>query len=293
MICHTLVSYSKGSWTTPRQHLTRHNIRDPDLVESLLEVARQCWAEGRKVPADKLPPAPEGLARLGVDPRNRKITDYKPAGGLRTHLPGSLAHARVKRAISLWIATDCMPYATVDTPAFTAMVRSLDPQAPKLGRRAVTSEVSAQSIASLVVTVCQWLSSFAFFAETIGGTFLGRRACIDAIRLRGYLQVSRLYHTGLQSLMKEEMWSVVRPAYTCDLWTSATRKEYMTCTAHWVHVPAQGGAWQLKRRVVFTREVSAETVDAEGAWSSCSYEMRHNDLPCLAVSHAFCYVPQW
>jgi len=85
---------------------------------------------------------------------------------------------------------------------------------------------------------------------------------------------------------------VVRPAYTCDLWMSATRKEYMTCTAHWVHTPVHG-AWVLKRRVIFTREVAAETVNAEGGWSPlfcaiCSYH-----LPCLPTSHAFYGVPQW
>ena len=52
-----------------------------------------------------------------------------------------MAYSRVRRAVSLWIATDCLPYATVDTPAFRAMLRALDPQAPDLGRKSVTTEV--------------------------------------------------------------------------------------------------------------------------------------------------------
>ena len=52
-----------------------------------------------------------------------------------------MAYSRVRRAVSLWFATDCLPYATVDTPAFRAMLRALDPQAPDLGRKGVTTQV--------------------------------------------------------------------------------------------------------------------------------------------------------
>ena len=52
-----------------------------------------------------------------------------------------MAYSQVRRAVSLWIATDCLPYAIVDTPAFRAMLRALDPQAPDLGQKSVTTEV--------------------------------------------------------------------------------------------------------------------------------------------------------
>ena len=52
-----------------------------------------------------------------------------------------MAYSRVRRAVSLWIVTDYLPYATVDTPAFRAMLRALDPQALDLGRKSVTTEV--------------------------------------------------------------------------------------------------------------------------------------------------------
>ena len=44
-----------------------------------------------------------------------------------------MAYSQVRRAVSLWIAMDCFPYTTIDTPAFRAMLRALDPQAPDLG----------------------------------------------------------------------------------------------------------------------------------------------------------------
>ena len=33
-----------------------------------------------------------------------------------------MAYSWVQRAMSLWIVTDCLPYATIDTLAFQAML---------------------------------------------------------------------------------------------------------------------------------------------------------------------------
>ena len=52
-----------------------------------------------------------------------------------------MAYSQVRRAVSLWIATDCLPYATVDTPTFQTILCALDPQALDLGRKSVTTEV--------------------------------------------------------------------------------------------------------------------------------------------------------
>ena len=43
-------------------------------------------------------------------------------------------------------------------------------------------------------------------------------------------QITRLYNSGLERLKNEEDWARVRPAFTCDLWKSATNKEYFICT---------------------------------------------------------------
>ena len=48
---------------------------------------------------------------------------------------------RIKRTIAKWIAADCLLYRTVETAAFRAMTRSLDPKCPDFGRKAITSQV--------------------------------------------------------------------------------------------------------------------------------------------------------
>ena len=129
LICHQKVSFNKYSWTTPRQHMRKHNINSPSDVETVLQLAKQCWKEGRDFPEERLPRAGNSKGR----PRTRKITDYQAGGGFRPHARGTMAYSRVRRAMSLWIAMDCLPYAAVDTPAFRAMLRALDPQAPDMG----------------------------------------------------------------------------------------------------------------------------------------------------------------
>ena len=76
-------------------------------------------------------------------------------------------------------------------------------------------------------------------------------------------QITRLYNSGLERLKNEEDWARVRPAFTCDLWKSVMNKEYFTCTAHWVRGKV-GGGLELKRRVVTTCEVPAETISVAG-----------------------------
>ena len=39
-------------------------------------------------------------------------------------------------------------------------------------------------------------------------------------------QITRLYNSGLRQLKNEEDWARVRPTFTCDLWKSATNKEF-------------------------------------------------------------------
>ena len=77
------------------------------------------------------------------------------------------------------------------------------------------------------------------------------------------VQITRLYNSGVEWLKNEEDWPRVRPAFTCDLWKSATNKEFFTCTAHWVR-DRVGRGLELKRRVVTTCEVLEETVSAQG-----------------------------
>ena len=46
---------------------------------------------------------------------------------------------------------------------------------------------------------------------------------------------------------------------TCDLWKSAMNNEYFSCTVQWVQDKV-GGGLKLKRRVVTTCKVLAETI---------------------------------
>ena len=72
-------------------------------------------------------------------------------------------------------------------------------------------------------------------------------------------QITRLYNSGLEQLKNEEDWAHVWPAFTYDLWKSATNKKFFTCTAHWVW-DRVGWGLELKRRVVMTCEVPAEII---------------------------------
>ena len=74
-------------------------------------------------------------------------------------------------------------------------------------------------------------------------------------------QITRLYNSRVERLKNEEDWARVWPTFTCDLWKSATNKEYFTCTAHWVRDKV-GGGLELKQRVVTTCEVAAEAISA-------------------------------
>ena len=48
------------------------------------------------------------------------------------------------------------------------------------------------------------------------------------------IQITQLYNSRVERLKKEEDWPCVRLAFTCDLWNSATNKEYFTYIARWV-----------------------------------------------------------
>ena len=91
LICHQKVSFNKYSWTTPRQHMRKHNINSPSDVEMVLQLAKQCLKEGRDFPEERLPRAGDSKGR----PRMRKTTDYQAGGGFRLHARGTMAYSRV------------------------------------------------------------------------------------------------------------------------------------------------------------------------------------------------------
>ena len=70
------------------------------------------------------------------------------------------------------------------------------------------------------------LLSAAFHVHSLSPYILVANAAGAAV------QITRLYNSGVERLKNEEDWPRVRPAFTCDLWKSATNKKYFTCTAH-------------------------------------------------------------
>ena len=149
LICHQKVSFNKYSWTTPWQHMRKCNIHSPSDLETVLQLVKQCWKEGRDFPEERIPRAGDSKRR----PRTRKITDHQAGGGFRPHARGTLAYSRVRRAVSLWIAMDCLSYAIVDMPAFQAMLRALDLQARDVPSAKNPSTGTAQQRLFLVLKV--------------------------------------------------------------------------------------------------------------------------------------------
>ena len=80
------------------------------------------------------------------------------------------------------------------------------------------------------------LLSAAFHVHSISSYFL----VANVVGALG--QITQLYNSGVERLKNEEDWARVRPAFTCDLWKSATTKEYFTSMAHWVRDKVGRGA---------------------------------------------------
>ena len=71
-----------------------------------------------------------------------------------------------------------------------------------------------------------YLLSAAFHVHFVSPYFL----VANAMGTAG--QITRLYNSRVERLKNEEDWARLWPAFTYDLWKSATNKEYFTCKAH-------------------------------------------------------------
>lgn len=76
-----------------------------------------------------------------------------------------------------------------------------------------------------------------------------------------------MHGEALQQLRSEADWPTVRPAFTCDMWQSATQREYLTVTAQWIDVDAarQTPVWSMRMRVVATQQVDGDDDDKVSA----------------------------
>ena len=102
-------------------------------------------------------------------------------------------------------------------------------------------------------------------------------------------QVKELYNESVEKIRDSNNWALIRPAFTCDLWRSRTRREYFTLTMHWIDVSRTdaGSEWKLQNRILGSIAVTAAKVDHKGERGPSYYDLLH---PCVDV---FCYCDLW
>ena len=79
-------------------------------------------------------------------------------------------------------------------------------------------------------------------------------------------QITDLYNESVVNIRDSHKWDEVRPAFTCDLWRSRTRREYFTLTMHYIDVQHDntGTRWLLRRQILGSIPVQAINIDHEG-----------------------------
>ena len=135
-ICRSLISYHNSSWTCAATHIRSHNIATAQDIAATAALASESEANGEAFPIHKLPTPPPVKKEAAGDAALMRRTFAAPSYGTDTQ-----PYHRIKRTIAKWIAADCLPYKIVETAAFRAMTRNLDPKCPDFGRKAITSQV--------------------------------------------------------------------------------------------------------------------------------------------------------
>ena len=144
-----------------------HNIYTIEDIASAALLASQAEQSGESFPIDMLPTPTTIKKDAPGDIQLMKHFVKSPSYGF-----DSVAYHRVRRSIGEWIAADCLPYCTVQTTAFRAMTRSLDPKCPDFGRKGITAEVGnllcrccfPVSSCVVLVSVFHCIVLFFFFA---------------------------------------------------------------------------------------------------------------------------------
>ena len=133
-ICCSLISYHKSSWTYVATHIRSHNIATAQDIAAATALASESEANGEAFPIHKLPtPPPVKKDQVGHAALMQR-TFIAPSYGTDMQ-----PYHQINQTIVKWIAADCLPYRTVETAAFRAMTRNLDPKCPDFGRKAITS----------------------------------------------------------------------------------------------------------------------------------------------------------
>ena len=135
-ICRSLISYHNSSWTCAATHIQSHNIATAQDIAIAAALASESEANGEAFPIHKLPTPSSVKKEAAGDAALMRPTFAAPSYGTDTQ-----PYHRIKRTIAKWVVVDCLPYRTVETAAFRAMTRNLDPQCPDFNRKAITSQV--------------------------------------------------------------------------------------------------------------------------------------------------------
>ena len=124
-IYRSLISYHNSSWTSAATHIRSHNIETAQGIVAAAALAAESEANGKAFPIHKLSTPPPMKKEAAGDAALMRRTFAAPSYGTNTQ-----PFHRIKRTIAKWIVADCHPYRTVETCAFRAMTRSLDPKCP-------------------------------------------------------------------------------------------------------------------------------------------------------------------
>ena len=133
-ICQSLISYHNSSLTCTATHIRSHNIATAQDIAAAAALASEFEANGDAFPIHKLPTPPLVKKEALGDATLMRHTFAAPSYGTDTQ-----PYHWIKRTIVKWIVEDCLPYRTVETATFRAMMRNLDPKCPDFGRKAITS----------------------------------------------------------------------------------------------------------------------------------------------------------
>ena len=171
--------------------MRKHNIDSPSDLKTVLQLAKQCWKEGRDFPEERLPRVGDSKGR----PRTRKVMDYQVGGGFRPHTRGTMAYSRVRRAMSLWIAMDLPPLCHCRHACIVSHVTRFWTRKPRIWAKRVSQLRYAYALLSTV-----------FHVHSLSPYFL----VANAVGVAG--QITRLYNLGVERLKNEEDWARVRPS---------------------------------------------------------------------------------
>ena len=116
-------------------HLVPQHATTQDIAAAVA-LATESEANGEAFPIHKLPTPPPVKKEAVGDAALMRCTFVAPSYQTDTQ-----PFHWIKRTIAKWIATDCLPYRTVEMHTFRAMTRSLDLKCPDFGRKAITSQV--------------------------------------------------------------------------------------------------------------------------------------------------------